>query len=161
MPKGETGSSWSRSTPILLGKFQTNFSVVNIWSYSSNLWSSLYCTYLLVWAAIKDFLMIIIIYPVCLVIAPLFFHNFNSLHTVSIWLVPYFVKEASTFLKFYLFMYMSALSSCLSACRGGHQIPSDRCESPCGCWDLNTGTLEDQPMILTTEPSLQPQASTF
>jgi hypothetical protein len=28
------------------------------------------------------------------------------------------------------------------------------CELPCGCWELNSGPLEEQPMLLTTEPSL-------
>ena len=41
-----------------------------------------------------------------------------------------------------------------------HQIPwtwiTDGCESPCGCWDLNPGPLEEQPVLLTAEPSLQP-----
>ena len=32
---------------------------------------------------------------------------------------------------------------------------TDRCELPCGCWELNLGHLEEQPMILTTEASLQ------
>ena len=31
------------------------------------------------------------------------------------------------------------------------------CEPPCGCWELNSGTLEEQSVLLTTEPSLQPQ----
>jgi hypothetical protein len=34
---------------------------------------------------------------------------------------------------------------------------TDGCEPPCGCWDLNSGPSEEQPMLLTTEPSLQPQ----
>ena len=34
---------------------------------------------------------------------------------------------------------------------------TDDCESPCGCWELNSGPLEKQAMLLTTEPSLQPQ----
>jgi hypothetical protein len=36
--------------------------------------------------------------------------------------------------------------------RRGHQTP---CEPPCGCWELNSGRLEEQPVLLTTEPSLQ------
>ena len=28
---------------------------------------------------------------------------------------------------------------------------------PCGCWELNSGPPEDQPMLLTSEPALQPQ----
>jgi hypothetical protein len=33
---------------------------------------------------------------------------------------------------------------------------TDSCELPCGCWELSLGPLEDQPVPLTTEPSLQP-----
>ena len=33
---------------------------------------------------------------------------------------------------------------------------TDGCEPPCGCWELNSGPLEEQAMLLTTEPSLQP-----
>jgi len=33
---------------------------------------------------------------------------------------------------------------------------TDGCEPPCGCWDLNSGPLEEQSVFLTTEPSLQP-----
>ncbi|XP_063140386.1 alpha-N-acetyl-neuraminyl-2,3-beta-galactosyl-1,3-N-acetyl-galactosaminide alpha-2,6-sialyltransferase isoform X5 [Rattus norvegicus] len=29
-------------------------------------------------------------------------------------------------------------------------------EPPCGCWDLNSGPLEEQSVLLTAEPSLQP-----
>jgi hypothetical protein len=32
---------------------------------------------------------------------------------------------------------------------------TDGCEPPCGCWDLNSGPLEEQLVLLTTEPSLQ------
>jgi hypothetical protein len=30
----------------------------------------------------------------------------------------------------------------------------DGCEPLCGCWDLNSGPLEEQSVLLTTEPSL-------
>jgi hypothetical protein len=30
------------------------------------------------------------------------------------------------------------------------------CEPPCGCWELNPGSLEEQSMLLTAEPFLQP-----
>ena len=33
---------------------------------------------------------------------------------------------------------------------------TDGCEPPCGCWDLNSGPLEEQLVLLTSEPSLQP-----
>jgi hypothetical protein len=32
----------------------------------------------------------------------------------------------------------------------------DGCEPLCGCWDLNSGPLEQQAVLLTTEPSHQP-----
>jgi hypothetical protein len=31
----------------------------------------------------------------------------------------------------------------------------DRCELPCGCQELNKGPLEEHPVLLTYEPSLQ------
>jgi hypothetical protein len=34
--------------------------------------------------------------------------------------------------------------------------PVDGCEPPCGCWELNSGPLEEQPVLLTADPSLQP-----
>jgi hypothetical protein len=33
---------------------------------------------------------------------------------------------------------------------------TDGCEPPCGCWELNPGPLEEQSVLLTAEPSLQP-----
>jgi hypothetical protein len=35
-------------------------------------------------------------------------------------------------------------------------LVTDGCESPCDCWDLNSGPSEEQSVLLTTEPSLQP-----
>jgi hypothetical protein len=41
--------------------------------------------------------------------------------------------------------------------RRGHQVfVTDGCEPPCGCWDLNSGPLEEQSVLLTTEPTQQP-----
>ena len=37
----------------------------------------------------------------------------------------------------------------------------DSCELPCGCWELNSGPLEKQPVFLSTEPSLQSPSLTF
>ena len=33
----------------------------------------------------------------------------------------------------------------------------DGCEPPYGCWELNSGFLEEQAMLLPSEPSLQPR----
>jgi hypothetical protein len=38
---------------------------------------------------------------------------------------------------------------------------TDGCEPPCGCWELNSGPLEEQSVLLTTEPSLQPPSLAF
>jgi hypothetical protein len=38
---------------------------------------------------------------------------------------------------------------------------TDICEPPCGCWDLNSGPLEEQSVLLTAEPSLQPQKNFY
>ena len=33
---------------------------------------------------------------------------------------------------------------------------TDGYEPLCGCWELNSGPLEEQPVLLTAEPSFQP-----
>jgi hypothetical protein len=33
---------------------------------------------------------------------------------------------------------------------------TDGYEPPCGCWDLNSGPSAEQSVLLTAEPSLQP-----
>ncbi|EDL34418.1 mCG1042149, partial [Mus musculus] len=33
---------------------------------------------------------------------------------------------------------------------------TDGCEPPCDCWNLNSGPWEEQSVLLTAEPSLQP-----
>jgi hypothetical protein len=38
---------------------------------------------------------------------------------------------------------------------------TDSCELPCWCWELNLDPLEEQPVLLTTEPSLQPPPCFF
>ena len=38
---------------------------------------------------------------------------------------------------------------------------TDGCEPPCGGWDLNSGPLEQQSVLLTAEPSLQPPWAYF
>ncbi|KAM7326927.1 hypothetical protein ACRRTK_013294 [Alexandromys fortis] len=51
----------------------------------------------------------------------------------------------------------SVLSVCIAT--GQKRAPgiiTDGCEPPCGCWELNSGPLEEQSVLLTSEPSLQP-----
>ena len=40
-------------------------------------------------------------------------------------------------------------------------FPIDGYEPPCGCWELNPGPLEEQPVLLTAEPSHQPPINDF
>ena len=50
---------------------------------------------------------------------------------------------------------MSVLSVCTPVCQKKASVPSrGGCEPPCGCWDLNSGLLEEQPVLLTAEPPL-------
>jgi hypothetical protein len=54
-------------------------------------------------------------------------------------------------------MYMSVLSACIYAWQKRASGPIRvGCEPPCSCWELNSGSLEEQPVLLTSEPSLQP-----
>ncbi|NP_001233663.1 uncharacterized protein LOC100689233 [Cricetulus griseus] len=48
----------------------------------------------------------------------------------------------------------------LLPCISAHQkrapdLITDGCEPPCGCWELNSGPLEQQSVLLTSEPPLQ------
>jgi hypothetical protein len=54
------------------------------------------------------------------------------------------------------FMCVSILSLSSGTPEEGLNPISDDCEPPCGCWELNSGPLEEQSLHLTTEPSFQP-----
>ena len=59
-------------------------------------------------------------------------------------------------------MYICALSPHSPACQKRASDPIiDGCEPPCGCWELKSGPLEEQSVLLTTEPYLQPPESYF
>ena len=63
----------------------------------------------------------------------------------------------SFFKKIFIYYVYNILSVCMSA--GQKRAPdliTGGCEPPCGCRELNSGPLEEQAMLLTTEPSLQP-----
>jgi hypothetical protein len=51
------------------------------------------------------------------------------------------------------------IGSVLLTCMPAHQrrapdLVIDDCEPACGCWELSSGPLEEQPVLLTAEPSL-------
>ena len=62
-----------------------------------------------------------------------------------------------SFFKIYLFIFVyTVLPVYMSA--GQKREPdliTDVCEPPCGCWELNSGLLEEQSVLLSSEPSLQ------
>jgi hypothetical protein len=60
------------------------------------------------------------------------------------------------FLRFIYFMYMSILLLSSDTPEEGIRSHYRCCEPPCGCWELNSGLLEEQSVLLTAEPSLQP-----
>ena len=61
---------------------------------------------------------------------------------------------------FIYFMYISILYLSSDQKRVSDPI-TDGCEPPCDCWDLNSESLEDQSVLLSTEPSLQPSPGIF
>jgi hypothetical protein len=57
------------------------------------------------------------------------------------------------FFKFYVWVHYSCVKT--------HQKRvldpiTDGCEPSCGCWELNSGPLEEQSVLLIVEPSRQP-----
>jgi hypothetical protein len=54
------------------------------------------------------------------------------------------------------FMFMSTVKLPLDTPEEGIICITDGCEPPCGCWELNSEPLEEQSVLLTSEPSLQP-----
>jgi hypothetical protein len=58
----------------------------------------------------------------------------------------------------FFYFYMSTLS--LSSDTPEESIRSHY-KPPCGCWELNSGTLEEQAVLLTAEPSLLPPKQEF
>ena len=54
-------------------------------------------------------------------------------------------------------MLYNILSVCMpTGQKMAADLITDGCEPPCGCPELNSGPLEEQAMLLNTEPSLQP-----
>jgi len=49
-------------------------------------------------------------------------------------------------------MHMSTLSMSSYQKRASDPI-TDGCEPPCGCWELNSGPVEEQSVLLTAEPA--------
>ena len=54
-------------------------------------------------------------------------------------------------------MYVSTLSLSLDTPKRTLDPITDGCGPPCGCRELNSGPLEEQSVLVTAEPSLQPK----
>jgi hypothetical protein len=81
-------------------------------------------------------------FSLVLVLAPLVFNQ--------LWLLTFSFKDL-------LILFMWVHSSCLQTHQKRASGPiTDGCEPPCGCWELNSGPLEEQPVLLTSEQCLQP-----
>jgi hypothetical protein len=64
--------------------------------------------------------------------------------------------EVGFFLSLFIYlMYASILSLSLDNQKRASDPIWDHCEPPCDCWELNSGPLEEQSVLLITEPSLQ------
>jgi hypothetical protein len=57
------------------------------------------------------------------------------------------------FFNIYL-LIISALTVAVFNQKRVSDLITDGCEPPYGCWDLNSGLLEEQSVLLTAEPSL-------
>jgi hypothetical protein len=63
-------------------------------------------------------------------------------------------KKKQTFIYYYMLVCCGCLQTHQ---KKASDLITGGCKPPCGCWDLNSGPSEEQLMLLTTEPSLQPQ----
>ena len=75
----------------------------------------------------------------------------TRIHWTTHFSTLYFLQR---FIYYYTWIHCSYLHTLQ---KKASNLIIDGCEPPCGCWDLNSGTLEEQSVLLTTEPSLQPQ----
>ena len=64
----------------------------------------------------------------------------------------------SLYIFIYILYTMLVSMSAYIPEEGIRPIIGGGCELPCGCWELNSGLLEEQSVVLTSEPSLQPSS---
>jgi hypothetical protein len=84
------------------------------------------------------------------------FQHKNTIRRCAFW-VHYFIF---IFLKIY-YVYSLLPADMTAGQKRAPDLIIDDCEPPCGCWELNSGPLEEQPLLLTYKPSLQPLLSPF
>ena len=76
------------------------------------------------------------------------YHSSGVVHFVCLIVLNFFLPLCV--LVFYLHVCLCEAASSL-----GSEV-TDSCELPCWYWELNSGLLEEQPVLLTAEPSLRP-----
>ena len=87
----------------------------------------------------------------CILIA--MFFSFLSSHQVLPYAPPHFPSNSFLFLDVYLILCMWAHCSCLQTHQKRASDPiTDGCEPPCGCWELNSGPLGEQSVLLLDDP---------
>lgn len=80
-----------------------------------------------------------------------------SLYWPFTFLVYIFLEISEFFLKNLFILCISALSACTTLCQKRASDPIEDSEEPlCGFLELNSGHLEEKPVLLTDDPSLQP-----
>jgi hypothetical protein len=68
---------------------------------------------------------------------------------LGVWRQRVYLHIINKSLKSIYLMYMSALSPWTSACQKRASDPiTDGCEPSCGCWELNSGSLDEQTSAL-------------
>ena len=70
------------------------------------------------------------------------------------------LADVQVFFKIFIYLLIYYVYNFLSVCMptGQKRAPdpiTDGFEQPCGCWKLNSGPLEEQSMLLTSEPSFK------
>jgi hypothetical protein len=78
------------------------------------------------------------------------------------WIPPFLlfnlVWDPTSFFKILLILCIWTQCSSLQTHQKRASDPiTDGCEPPCSCWELNSGPLEEQSVLLITESSLQPR----
>ena len=66
----------------------------------------------------------------------------------------YFFFKYYLFIYFYLYEYTVVVFRHTPVEYASAPI-TDGCEPPCDCWELNSGPMREQSVLLTSEPSLQ------
>jgi hypothetical protein len=67
----------------------------------------------------------------------------------------------TVFLRFTYYVYIILPACTPAGQKRASDLITDGCESPCGCWELNTEPLEEQPVLLTSVISLAPVKTMF